>query len=133
MIDYLKPLPKNALSNILHIGTNKLMDEASNQVVDEILTIKNIIKKSESDRNVVISSIIDRFVDKKAAIVEKKLNDSLSMLELYIIDNSNIGTIELSDGGLHSNEWGSGKLMNLGVIRNDLHPTPFPIFQGSAI
>ena len=111
MRDNLKPLLRKAPDNIiLHIGTCNLRYESSTQVVDEILAIKNIIKKTLPNSNVIVSNIIERLDDPEASLCAKEVNDHLSKLKIDIIDNSNIGKLELCKEGLHLNEWRSGKL-----------------------
>ena len=111
MFDYLKPLIKKCPSKIiLAIGTNNTPYEQSRVILDKTLRLKNFLEKSLPDAEVVISSLINRIDAGKATLTVIKLNEHLASLELKLIDNSNIDSSCLSEGGLHLHEKSYGRL-----------------------
>ena len=110
MYDNIKPILKRKPGSIiLHVGTNNSVDMTSNEILDEILTLKNTIEKENKNCKVVISSIIDRVDDGKASLTVKKLNQHLKQLKVDIMDNNNIQIYDLGKKGLHLSEKGKSK------------------------
>ena len=111
MKDYLKPLLKKKPDNvILHIGTNNAVNEPSRNILNEILMLKTMVENTLPSAKVVVSNVITRTDNGKAALTVIKLNELLEALEIDVIDNRNIGSEFLNRGGLHLKEQGSGKL-----------------------
>jgi len=111
LMDYVKPLFKKDPSKILiHVGTNNSTNETSREIIDKLLILKNHIKLSLPKCTVLMSNIIDRFDNAKAAITIKNFNQHLNELSVEIVENSNIGRDCLGKKGLHLNRKGSGKL-----------------------
>ena len=63
MYDYIEQLLKNAFYNvILHVGTNKMVNEPSKVVLGKLLDLKKFIENTLSESNVAISNLITRIV-----------------------------------------------------------------------
>ena len=79
MYDYLlKPLLKKVLGTIvLHISTNNCVNESLNNVLNKILSLKQCIKKSLPECKTIISNIVERLENGKAALSVKRLNENL--------------------------------------------------------
>ena len=105
---------------ILHLGTNNSPDEASNVILDKLLSLKNTIEKSIPKCKVILSSLTPRLDNGKANLTIKRFNEHLKQLKLEIIDNSNITTKDLGKKGLHLSNNGKAKLARnvLSVINN---------------
>ena len=109
MDDYIKPLLKNVLI-IYHGGTNNTVNERSRMVLDKLLNLQKFINNTLPESNVVIFSLITRTYNGKASLTVIKTNKHLHGLQMDIIDNGNITSNELNEGGLHLNPRGLGKL-----------------------
>ena len=59
---------------------------------------------------VVVINIITRTDNGKAELTIRNVKEHVNSMELDIVDNKNIGANELIKGGLHLNDWESGKL-----------------------
>ena len=112
MYDYLKPLlKKNSDNIILHIGTNSSVNETSRDILNEILSLKNLIEKLRSKCKVIVSNIIYRSDNGKDFLtVILNLNDHLDALSIDVLDNRNIGGNCLTNSGLYLNSTGYAKL-----------------------
>ena len=112
MYDYLKPLlKKNSDNIILHIGTNSSVNETSRDILNEILSLKNLIEKLRSKCKVIVSNIIYRSDNGKDFLtVILNLNDHLDALSIDVVDNRNIGGNCLTNSGLYLNSTGYAKL-----------------------
>ena len=55
-------------------------------------------------------NIITRTDNGKAELTIRNVKEHVNSMELDIVDNKNIGANELIKGGLHLNDWESGKL-----------------------
>ena len=111
MYDYLKPLLKKNPDNIiLHIGTNNSVNETSWNILNGILSLKNLIEKLHPKCEVIVSNIIYRSDNGKASLTVKNVNDHLDALNIDVVDNKNIGGNCLTNIGLHLNSTGYGKL-----------------------
>ena len=103
-------LRKKPAALVLHVGTNNSSNETSFEIYNKLLNLVHFIKENNPNCHVVLSSPIDRLDDGKAALTVKRLNSLLSESSFDIIDISNIGYSFLGIHGLHSNEYGAGKL-----------------------
>ena len=84
MYDYLKPLLKKNLDNIiLHVGTNNSVNETSRDILNEMLSLKNFIEKLCPTCQVIVSNSIYRSDNKKASLTVKNVNDHLDALTHY--------------------------------------------------
>ena len=111
MYDYIKPLLKNVLIIYHTLGLiARLMNEPSKTVLNKLLNLKKFIDNTLPESNVVIFSLITRTDNGKAFLTVIKTNKQLHGLQMDIIDNGNITSNELNEGGLHLNPRGSGKL-----------------------
>ena len=72
LYDYLKPLlKKNPDSIIFHIGTNNLVNEASRDILNGTLSLKNLIEKLRPKCKVIVSNIINQSDNGKASLTVK--------------------------------------------------------------
>ena len=111
MYDYIKPLLRKCPDSIiLHVGTNKTVNEPSKMVLDKLLNLKKFIKHTLSESNVVIFNLITRTDNVKASLTGIKTNEHLHGLQMDFIDNGNLTSNELNKEGLDLNPRGLGKL-----------------------
>ena len=111
MYDYIKPLLKNVLIIYHTLGLiARLMNEPSKTVLNKLLNLKKFIDNTLPESNVVIFSLITRTDNGKAFLTVIETNKHLHGLQMDIIDNGNITSNELDEGGLHLNPRGLGKL-----------------------
>ena len=75
-----------------------------------MLNLKKFIDNTLPESNVVIFSLITRTDNGKAFLTVIETNKHLHGLQMDIIDNGNITSNELDEGGLHLNPRGLGKL-----------------------
>ena len=104
--DYIKPLLKKFPKNIVeHIGTNSTVNETSRIVLDKLPSLKAFVEKTLPDCNVLISrtdfNLTLRTDNAKVSFTVNNVNQHLSLVQLDVIDNSNISNAGLSRGGLH--------------------------------
>ena len=111
MYDYLKPLLKQNPDNIvLHVRTNNWVIETSRDILNEILSLRNLIEKLCPTCKIIVSNLIYRSDNRKASLTVKNVNDHLDALNTDVVDNRNVGGNYLSNSGLHLNSTGYGKL-----------------------
>ena len=111
MCYYFKRLLKKVPGTIiLNIVTNNRINKSSNNVLSKTLSLKQRVKKSLPESKIIISNVIERLDNGKAALSVKRSNKHLSSLEVDIVDNSNISKEIFGKKGLHLNLRGSGKL-----------------------
>ena len=102
---YLKRSPTSTIL-ILHVGTNNSINDSSSVIVNEILSLKNLIHAELPESNVILN-IIDR-------LKISNFNKHLNSLKIDTIDNSNISSEHLNGSVFHLNRYGKGELaMNL--------------------
>lgn len=94
---------------VIHAGTNNAPFMTSNQIVDELLALKNHILKAHNCK-VIISTPIIRMDDGKASYTIRNVNNHLKQLKVTLMDNSNITPQDLGKKGLHLSKWGKSKL-----------------------
>ena len=94
---------------IIHAGTNNAPFMTSNQIVDELLTLKNDILKAHKCK-VILSTPITRIDDGKASYTIRNVNSHLKQLKVSLMDNSNITSRDLGKKGLHLSKRGKTKL-----------------------
>ena len=94
---------------VIHAGTNNAPFMTSNQIVDELLTLKNDILKVHKCK-VIISTPITRNDDGKASYTIRNVNNHLKQLKVALMDNSNISAQDLGKKGLHLSKRGKSKL-----------------------
>ena len=102
---------------ILHLGTSNTVNETSRTVLDKLLSLKVFVEKALPYYNICISNLTLRTDNAKASLAVNNVNQHLSILQLDIIDNSNISHAELSRGGPHLNIQGFRKLA-INFIKN---------------
>ena len=94
---------------ILHVGTNNSPNMSSNEIIDEILTVKHRIEKEAPETKVVISAPIVRTDNGKAALTIRNIIKHLQQLDIEIINNENINHKDLGRKGLHLPKYGKSK------------------------
>ena len=94
---------------ILHVGTNNSPNMSSNEIIDEILTVKHRIEKEAPETKVVISAPIVRTDNGKAALTIRNIIKHLQQLGIEIINNENINHKDLGRKGLHLPKYGKSK------------------------
>ena len=111
MYSYIKPLlRKNPCHIILHIGSNDTPFKSADEIVDGILELKLFISNKLPDCDVIISQPTTRNDIMRAKLTTREIINKLNLLEMPMIDNSNIELEQLGKKGLHLNKWGSSKL-----------------------
>ena len=94
---------------ILHVGTNNSPNISSNEIIDEILTVKHRIEKEAPETKVVISAPIVRTDNGKAALTIRNIIKHLQQLDIEIINNEDINHKDLGRKGLHLPKYGKSK------------------------
>ena len=94
---------------ILHVGTNNAPDMASNEILDELLSLKHRLEKECPSTKVIISSLTTRTDNGKAALTIRNFNTHLRQLDVEIVDNKNITAGDLGKKGLHFSKAGKIK------------------------
>ena len=111
MFDYLLPLLKKMPTNIiLHIGSNDSPYKSSNEIAEEITTLKGFILCILPSVRVFISCPVIRMDDKKANKTLREFDLHLKYNYNDIVVNDNVDTSCLGKKGLHLNPKGSGRL-----------------------
>ena len=106
--DHVKPhLRKNPTFVIMHVGTNDVSSKSADQIVNEMMGLRNMIY-SESGAAVAISMPTIRNDSPKDAQTVRSVQAKLrSMKGLLLIDNGNIKHEHLSKRQLHLNFQGT--------------------------
>lgn len=109
--NYLVPLLEKKPSNIiLMAGSNDSINKPSDEIVAEILLLKQWILNAIPDANIIISCPPVRMDNQKARLTILNLRKKLSNLKINFISNENINDNHLGHKGLHLNKWGSAIL-----------------------
>ena len=95
---------------ISHVDTNITPRVSARSVLEDILALKFFFETKMPDCKVIISNLVKRTDNIEPISAVEKVIELLFKLQLHVIDNSNIGTQELSFRWLHLNSKGSGKL-----------------------
>ena len=95
---------------ILHVGTNDAVDSSHQQIVNDLLTLKQFIKKKLQNCNVILSMPTKRCDNQKAYATVNLVNQQLSQLNIDIIENNNISDKRLGRHGLHLTNHGRVRL-----------------------
>ena len=93
-------LEKKTEHLILHAGTNNAMDFSHQQIVNDLLALKQFIKEKLQNCNVILSMPTKRCDNQKASATVNLVNQQLPQLNIDIIENKNIDK-HLSRHGLH--------------------------------
>ena len=118
---YLYPLLKKEPDYvILHVGTNNCTYDTPEDILCNILRLKQHIQAVLPNCQVILSQPIIRTDSKKAASTMHQLISLFNELNVFMLDNSNIGEGHLGKKGHHLNTRGTSRLaMNLiSFIRN---------------
>ena len=115
MYFYLTPLlEKEPDYLVLHVSTNDAKDKSSDLILREIMQLKLWVENKLPSCKVTISHPILRLDDGKAQVTIRNLVTKLGLLNISMIDNSNITSKHLSRHGLHLSAFGTKKMaMNL--------------------
>ena len=95
---------------ILHIGTNDCTRKTSDEVIKEILTLKEHIKMLLPSCKIWTSLPTMRTDSTRPNVIIKNLNVKMRKLTCKLIDNSNINEHDLGRKGLHLNGQGTRKI-----------------------
>ena len=110
MLDYIKPsITRKPNMIIIHCGTNDLKDN-QHQILENVNELVNVVARSSSDTQIVISGVISRNDNLNTKI--NAINDELKRLcnerNLRFIDNCNINRKEhLNKSRIHLNRKGT--------------------------
>ena len=115
MKNYINPLLKKCPDYvIIHVATNNCKLETSDAILVKLLNLKTHILSTLPNCKVIISQPTLRVDDGKASLTVTHLIDKLNLLDIDLIDNSNILREHLGNKGLHLNGRGAGRLaMNI--------------------
>jgi len=112
MYDYLNPLLKkeNYKAIVLHVGTNDAKNSTSEQIVKQLLDLREfIIQRVCPSTKVIISMPILRTDDGKANYTIKKTCIQLDSRGIECVKNGNFTSKDLGKKGLHLNKLGCSK------------------------
>ena len=111
MYSYITPLlQKEPKHIILHVGGNDAPYKSADDILVELLQIKSFILNKLPNCNLYLSQPTTRYDNVKAKYTIRDLNIKLNLLNINIVDNSNIEEEQLGKKGLHLNKWGTSKL-----------------------
>ena len=111
MYRYLTPIEeKKPELLILHVGTNDAADSSHQQIVNDLLALKQFIKEKLPNCNVILSMPTKRCDIQKASATVNLVNEQLSQLNIDIIENKNISDKHLGRHGLHLTNHGRVRL-----------------------
>ena len=111
MYDYMKPLIWKLPDYImLHIGTKNTFDNTSREIFEKIFKLKTYIQKELLKCKITISTPIKLHDHGKASLTILHLSQKFKDLSISFVYNSSIGAFSLSNGGLHLNGKGLGRL-----------------------
>ena len=92
------------------IGTNDATTKNADEILNEIKDLKLYIEELLPESRVILSCPTQRWDNRQAARVVFDLRKKLINLNVPLILNLNISDDHLSEGGLHLNAKGSGRL-----------------------
>ena len=101
---------------ILHVGTNNAVEDAPEDIYNDLISLKANIEDKIPSCQVVISCLIRRSDNVKANKTAEKVNNFIKLAKLKFIDNGNITDKHLGRRGLHLNHNG-----NIIFAKNLLH------------
>ena len=111
MHSYITPLLKKKPQHIiLHVGGNDAPFKSADDILVELLQLKTFIAKQLPTCDIYISQPTTRVDNMKAKYTIRDLNGKLNLLNINIVDNSNIEEEQLGRKGLHLNQWGTSRL-----------------------
>lgn len=100
MYSYITPLIRKVPSHIiLHVASNDAPYKSSNEVLVELLQLKTFILEQLPNCDIYISQPTTRSDIPKAKYTIRDLNSKLNLLNINIIDNSNIEAEQLGKKG----------------------------------
>ena len=95
---------------MLHVRTNETPYKSSEEVLVELLQLKDHIESILPGTTVILSQPTIRADNSKANYTIKQLITKLNNLNIKVMDNTNIHDEHLGKKGLHLNGRGTGKL-----------------------
>ena len=117
MYSYLQPLlTKEPTYILLHVSTNDVNNKNINSdiILNNILQLKHYIETKLPNATVYISSPTVRTDNHKANTILRNITEKLELLQIPMMNNSNIQPEQLGSKGLHLNSWGNAKIaMNI--------------------
>ena len=81
---------------ILHVETNDTANSTHQQIVNDVVALKQFIKEKLQNYNVILSMSSKRCDNQKASATVNLVNKQLSQLSIGIIENKNISDKRLS-------------------------------------
>ena len=94
---------------ILHVRTNVAVDSSQQQIVNDLLALKQFIRE-KLQNSIVILSMPTKRCDNKASATVNLVNQDLPQLNIDIIKNKSISDKHLGRHGLHLTNHGRVKL-----------------------
>lgn len=114
-------LDENPSGIILHVGTNNAVDETSNKIYDDLMSLRAELVNTYGIENTIVSIPTIRSDHGKAALTISKLNKRfLDTPGLTIVNNENITYNHLGQKGLHLNKRGKNRF-SLNIVETVLN------------
>ena len=111
MYHYLVPILERKPEHLIpHVGTNDAADSSHQQIVNDLLALKQFIKRKLQNFNVILSMPTKRCDNQKASATVNLVNEQLPQLNIDIIENKNILDKHLGRHGLHLTNHGRVRL-----------------------
>ena len=92
---------------ILHVGTNNAVEDAPEDIYNDLISLKAKIEDKIPSCQVVISCLIRRSDNVKVNKTAEKVNSFIKLAKLKCIDNGNITDKHLGRRGFHLNHNGN--------------------------
>jgi hypothetical protein len=113
-------LDENPSGIILHVGTNNAVDETSNKIYGDLMSLRAELVNTYGIENTIVSIPTIRSDHGKAALTISKLNKRfLDTPGLTIVNNENISYNHLGQKGLHLNKRGKNRF-SLNIVETIL-------------
>jgi hypothetical protein len=113
-------LDENPSGIILHVGTNNAVDETSNKIYGDLMSLGAELVNTYGIENTIVSIPTIRSDHGKAALTISKLNKRfLDTPGLTIVNNENISYNHLGQKGLHLNKRGKNRF-SLNIVETIL-------------
>ena len=112
---YLQPLlAKEPDYLLLHVGSNNCLTHTADEILSDLLKLKQHIENTLPNCSVILSQPIIRCDNQKAAKIINEFISKFNYLDVLTLDNSNIVREQLGKKGLHLNDQGTRQLaMNI--------------------
>ena len=113
-------LHKELQKVIIDIGTNNAMSDTPKEILKNLISLKYQIESILPKCEVIISNLIMRMDEPKAAKIYEEVNHLIKSANINFVGNSNIKGKQLGKRGLHLNIQGNKMFVRnlLNAIRN---------------